>query len=358
MGLFSKKSKDARRKKRAERRQKRKERRKKRLEKLKRYLIPPPLYPFIPLMKRYLDKHGYPYDKKSPRDVIFQFYRRFVKKERNFDGSDYVHINDYLAMSVAHNDGGEGGEKKSLDPVSIASIVTAVINFIKTLIEKAKNKKQGELAPDEREMADNFKKTDEDPKSKEIVERAKKEQEEAEKETGKIDTDDENHSILDRILIALGLKKKKRKRKVETYLYVGHIENYSDPVIEKDPENPLLLVRERIYNPATGKYKYLWRSPYLKSLPRAKRKASFDIAIHIIKKYHIGTLKKDINNNNTEKVFLKLDSIIREADTKAVLSAIAHFLMNQHRIYLLKVIRMFPKDVYTDLYKKILNLKP
>jgi hypothetical protein len=350
-------SKEKRRKKREERRQKRKERRKKRAEKLKRYLIPPQLYPFIPLMKRYLDKNGYPYDKKSPRDIVFQFYRRFVKKERNFDGSDYIHINDYLAINVEHSDGGQIKEKKNLDPVSFASIVTAVINFIKTLIDKSKKKKQGELAPDEREMADEFRKTDEDPKSKEIVERAKKEQEEAEKE---IDTkdDDENYSLFDRILIALGLKKRKRKRKKETYYYVAHIENYADPVIETDPENPLVLVRERIYNPVTGKYKYVWRSPYLKNIPKAKRKASFDIARDIIKRYDIKSLKKDINNNNTKKVFLKLDSIIREADTKPVLSAISHILMNKHRIYLLKVIRMFPKDIYTDLYNKILNLKP
>jgi hypothetical protein len=343
-----------RKEKKHERKEKRQEKRKETGKKLKKYLIPPQLYPFIPLMKKYLTKHNYPFDKKSPRDIVFQFYKRFVKKERNFDGeSNYVHINDYLAGRAERIN-----TNNFADPASMATIVTAVINFIKTLVEKARAKKHAELAPDERELADDLKNTDDDPKSKDIVERAKKEQEEAEEESSETEKEYQNHSILDRILIALGIKKPRKKRiQSETYYYIAHIENYSDPVIENDLNNPLLIVRERIYNDKTGKYTFIWRSPLLKDIPEKKRKATFSIAHDILRKFDINSLKRDINKNNTEKVFLKLDTLIRLSDTKPVLAAISHILMNDHQIYLLKLIRMFPKDLYTDLYNKILNLK-
>jgi hypothetical protein len=348
---MAKKSKAERKQRRAERKQHRKEKIKKLKSKVGKYVIPPQLYPFLPLMKRYLDKNGFPYDKKSPRDIVFQFYRRFVKKERNYTDSDYYHINEYLYSFHA-----DGGDKKSVDPVAFAQIASAVLNFLKTIIEKTKKKKQAELAPDERELASDATKVNDDPKSNEIVERAKKEQSDAQIEKR---TDDEpEDNFITRILKALGLIRKRKRIRTENCCYIGHIENYSDPVLENDPENPLMLERKRIYHKKTGTFRYVWLSPYLKKTEKSKRKASMLVARQILAGYDIDNLKKDIIQVNTDKLFLKIDSIIREADTKPVMAGIAHILMNRDKIFLLKVLRIFPKDIYSDLYNKILNLKP
>lgn len=130
-----KKKRQERRKKRklkkSEKKAKRKEKRKVRKETKTRffdrikagikapYLLP--LFPFFPMMRKALTKRNVKFEYGNLNDIAKKFYFSVVKEKNNFDS-------EVLAESM------------DVDPVTIGMIVTAVIKFIKNVVNKKKNK--------------------------------------------------------------------------------------------------------------------------------------------------------------------------------------------------------------------------
>lgn len=322
-----------------------KEKVKKVTSKIKKYLIPPQLYPFLPIMKKTLNKRGIPYDKKSPQDIVLQFYKGVILKQKRFEYEQF----DYVSFEQTYLDY-EIGKHDAVPPLPYGEIVKIVIEFIKNMISKIKKGKKSELNPDEQELSEDLYKTDDDPKSKEIVERAKKEQE---TENENEESDDEQVGFLDRILIALGLKKRKKKR--SNYLF-SYNEKTSVPEIEQNNKHPLYYERKRILT-ADGSVRYIYEYPYGKMFSKTLNKKASSFAKVIAQSLPAQSIKQAIAKDQTDKLFIFISNIIDKAEDKLTLSKTAKILHNRANINLKKAIRTLPKVYYVQIYDKINKLK-
>lgn len=362
---MAKKTKSERIKSRKERKQKRKEKIQKIIQKIKKYVIPPQLYPFLPLMRKMLDKKGFTYDKKSPKDIVYQFYRRFIKKEHGYsytENYDYIHFDDafiyydgdYVSRHDASgNTAGDATTKSNAVPIppeAFSVIIQTVISFIKNLINKKKQGKEAELNPDEREMANDAKEIDDNPKSAELVRKLKNKEE---AEDNQSEDTEEKESLIDRILRALGLKKRKTKR----YLYYPFVyfEYTRIPEIENHPDNPIKFKKVSIKN-KEGKITYGYKFPYISRFDKQTKLKSKKYAKDVVMNIDTEYFKHLIKTKNTEGIYTTVDNIIDKSIDKLTLAYVSAHLFLKDKINLIKVIRMLPKDYYVAIYKKIYDL--
>ncbi len=314
------------------------------VKKVGKNLLPPPLYPFIPLMKARIRKKGIETKGLSAQEVVKYFYLLYVKKQNvsNYETDMHGAVPPQLVSAAAQ--------------ITIKDIIPAIIRFFKNM--KEKHKKGGaDLSPEDKELAKEISDTDDDPKSKEIAEKAKKEQEamkDAKKEASK---EKRKLNFIQRILKALGLYREGYANRV-IYSYYALKERTIRKDLEDNPENPLVLERKRIVT-KKGKVVYVWFSPLLMFLKdRNKIKEYKAIAKHILLTTDIKMLVHCIKKDNTEKVYAIIDKLFKDADNIFVVAFMSKYLANSpYKMNLFKVLRMLPSDYYINLYNTLYNLK-